>query len=198
MADATSILSLCVSAVAVGIAVRSDRRSTRADRDRQQDRAAHPALGVEIEPSNVKPDDDGVIRTENTTVNLTLAIKVANSGTKPATRTHVQAWVPMFVDSTTLKWTDPAGRENDRWGLSANDPAVRLDSGAGREFDTRRMERTLDVVPLVGETIYLRVPCQVPPRGGESMIPVRVRARTDGSEADETYPIRLLNTKPAP
>jgi hypothetical protein len=196
MADATSILSLGVSVVALGIALRADRRSARDHAQRQEDRAAQPALGIDIQPSNVKPDDRGVIRTEATAVYVNLAITITNDGSKPAERTQVEVWVPSFVDSPTLKWMDPSGAEQDRFGTSAPDPATQLDTGDGRLFETQRMTRTLEAVPLIGETVYLRLNCPVPVQG-ESMVPVRVRARTHGSEADVTYPIRLQNTKQA-
>ena len=201
MSDAVSILSLAVSIAALGIAYRSARRSDRAieiaeedHRQRQADRVASPVLGIEIQPSNVKPGEDGVIRTDGTGVYVNLAITITNVGTKPAGRTQLETWVPSFVDSLTLKWTDPSGIEQNRFGTSAPDPASRLDTGDGREFDSLRMTRTLDAVPLIGETVYLRVNCPVPVRG-EATIPVRVRARTDGSEAEETYPIRLRHSK---
>ncbi len=149
-----------------------------------------------MSPSNVRPDDDGVIRTEATTVYVNLAITVTNRGTKPAGRTQLDAWVPTVVNSSTLKWVEPSGAELDRFGTSAPDPAIKLDTGDGRALDAQRMARTLGSVPLIGETVYLRIPCPIGV-GTEGRIPVRVRVRSDDSEADVTYPIRLQHTKPA-
>lgn len=151
-------------------------------------------LGIEMRPSNHAQEDDGFIRTEATTIYVNLAITVTNQGTKPAGRTHVELWVPAMIESTTLKWMDPAGAKEDWFGSPSPDPSTQLDTGDGRRFGAQLMTRTLESVPLIGETLYLRIACPVPV-GGEGMVPVRVRVRTDGSEADETHPIRLRNAR---
>lgn len=158
-------------------------------RQRQADREARPALGIQVRP-NSRLDGDGVLGTDATTTYVTLAITVTNEGEKAAGRTQIDVWVPVFVADTTLYWVDPSGVHQTEWGRGARDPTTRLESGDGRYFDTHRLTRSLDTVPRIGETIYLHLPGHVQV-GAESMIPVRVRARTDGSEADETYPLRL-------
>jgi hypothetical protein len=201
MTDPVAIGSLVVSVAALGVAYRSAKRSDRAvtiaeeeHRQRLLDRSARPELGLEMQPSNVRPDEDGVIRTDATTIYINLAIALTNESTKPAGETRIEAWVPAFVESTTLKWMDPSGREETRFGSSTADPSTKLDTGDGRMFDTQRMTRTLDSVPLMGGTIYLRIACPVAVQG-EAMIPIRVRAVTDGSEADRTHAIRLQHAK---
>ena len=146
-----------------------------------------------MRPANRQPGADGYIETDATTVYVNLAITVTNEGTRAAGRTHIEAWVPTMIESTTLKWMDVSGGEQGRFGSSTPDPATQLDTGDGRKFDTQLMTRTLDSVPLVGETMHLRIACPVPV-AGDATIPVRVRVRTDGSEADETYPIRLRHS----
>jgi hypothetical protein len=202
MSDVVAVASLVVSATALGVSWPSARRSSRAleiteveHRLRLADRETRPVLGVEMHPSNRSPGDDGVIETDATTVYVNLAITITNRGTATAGRTHVDVWAPAVIETTTLKWMDPSSAEQDRFGFSTPDPSTRLDTRDGREFDTQRMTRTLESVPLVGETLYLRIACPVPVQG-DATIPVRVRVLTDGSAADETYPIRLRHTKP--
>ena len=125
---------------------------------------------------------EGVIETQATTQYVNLAIMLDNDGNKAAGSTQVEAWVPSVVSSTTLKWHDSSGEES-RSRSSVPDPAMKLPTGDGRTFDTQRITRTLDAVPLMGETLYLRLACPVGTQG-ESMIPIRVRATTDGSEAE--------------
>jgi hypothetical protein len=198
VSDAVSVLSLVISIAALGMAYGSYRRSGRAFkitedeyRQRQRDREARPALGIEFRPTNQVLDDDGFIRTDAGLVYVNLAIRITNSGDKPASGTEVEVWVPVAAGAPTLKWVDASGTENDDLGKGARDLTTKLPSGDGRELDTVRITRTLEAVPLMGSTIHLRIPCpmQVP---GKGMVAVRVRARTDGGEADETYQIRLL------
>jgi hypothetical protein len=196
MTVAISIASVVVSIGALYFAFRSDRRAdealrmTRDEREeRLRERAAKAVLGLRFRPGNVPVDADGVIQTEASIQYVNLEITVENTGEKPAGETQVEAWVPKHISSTTLRWLDDAAVE-DRTHISAPDPSTALPVGDGRSFDAQRITRSLEAVPLMGKTIYLRLAC--PMEGpGEGMIPVRVRARTDGSEVDDTYPIRL-------
>jgi hypothetical protein len=197
-------LSAVLSVGALAIAYGSYRRSGRALRISEEDhrlrlidRDARPRLGIEIGPHNVQADADGILRLGGTDAFIELEVRVTNGGEKPAGRTKVAAWVPAALDSQALKWIDAAGQNLEELsGRSAFDLGVKLPTGDGREFDSRRIDRILESVPLIGETLYLRVPCQVPRVGAWSMIPVRVHARTDGSDdADMTYPIRIVGTE---
>ena len=156
MPDATSLISLAISAGAFVLAYGSYRRAGRAFEiaeddhlQRKRDREARPELGVEVHPHNRVPDDDGVIRVRATSAYVNLAIGITNSGSRPAGHTRVEVWSPKVVGS--LKWVGSSGAEQDVHGDSAPDLSTKLPIGDGREFDTRRMTRTLETVPLIGE-----------------------------------------------
>jgi len=204
MSTAVAIASLVVAIAALGVSYWAARRSSRAveiaeeeHKLRLAERAAAPILGIDIGPTNRVTGADGFIEVDASEVYVNLGITVTNTGTKPAGRTHVDVWVPAMISSTTLKWMDPSGGEQSRFGSSTPDPSTRLDNGDGTDFDTQVMHRTLESVPLVGETLHLRVACPIPVPG-EGTIPVRVRVRTDGSDAETTYPIRLRRPKRDP
>lgn len=194
---AVPVLSVAMSAVALGLSIRSDRRSDRAlaiaeddHTERKREREARPVLRLEISPSNFKVDDDGVLRLEASNAYVNVAIVIQNDGDKPAGATQVDAWVPAMIPSDTLKWTDPAGADHNRFGVSSPDPSIKLGTGDGRNFDSQRITQRLESIPLMGETVYLRMNCPLDQRPG--MVPVRVVAKTDGSEVESTYPLRLV------
>ncbi|HWT92448.1 MAG TPA: hypothetical protein VN238_05595 [Solirubrobacteraceae bacterium] len=190
-------LTLTVASLALGVSAWSafnSHQALRVTRDehvaKRAERDARPELSLDVRVANHAPDEDGVFRLAASSAYFNLAVTVGNRGNRTAGRTQIDVWVPRHIDSQTLLWMgDDRG---ERFGHASADPFVHLPTFDGRSFDTQRLRHTIDAVPLIGETLSFRACLPLDQRLGSW--PVRVVARTDGSEVEELIRIDVMRT----
>jgi hypothetical protein len=139
---------------------------------------AHAELAVDFDPGG-QPDASEYIRLTDTVANLRAKLTIRNEGDKGSGRTHVEVFVPEFVNDTQFGWTGPSGLALDGRPFSMQsqrDPTVTLDDGEGHTHATRRLSRELDdVPPNLPAELALQLPVRMEPRG--LAVPYRVRVR---------------------
>lgn len=143
-----------------------------------RDRLARARLDLALEPVGRERDEEGRVIVGGTAMSrVNYALHLRNDGRKAAGRTEVAVWAPRTIE---VRWAAD-GNGGDLTGAQRPSPSdVRLADEAGGEHPAVELRRSLDSVPLIGETLYLRFSSGVP-FGGSFDAPVKVRVRSDGA-----------------
>jgi hypothetical protein len=140
---------------------------------------ARADLAVAFDPG-VAADTTGYIRLAvQTTLRAKLTLR--NDGTNGAGKTHIDFYVPVFINDTQFGWTGPSGLALGGRPFSmqsGRDNTVTLDDGEGNVHESRRLQHDLDdVAPNLPVELPLQMLVPEAPRG--LVIPYRVRVTAE-------------------
>lgn len=138
------------------------------------DRFARPSLRLDLEAIRRREDETGALIVFGTVSStIVYALHIANEGRKAGGRAAVSVWAPR---STSLQWAADATGAESSGAPSAAWSQVTLTDAVGAEHPSIELPRSLDAVPMIGLTLYLRV--ATPMRYGDrESFPLRVRVR---------------------